>query len=359
MRARSVMEQFAEARLELRAPMEVYVPELLWKDRSLAEGARYLWVFLRMLRIIGSKFTFADLRGITGLSQRSLVKYLDTLKQRGWLEYVRTGRTVAVRPLWPVRSAALKLQDDILLDRSLPHAARWVWGVIRDLDRQFTYQSLMERTGYSRNSLIKYIRVLQEKGYLGGTVQRVARRKHFSFVAANPAEARRQEELALFEKDKSRVERKAGYSYGQFLMARKVELRTDTYVVENGELNWLENRRTGGRLQYDVLLPEYKVALEFQGPQHYRVTSVFPSEDQLRLQQERDQLKRTLSVQAGFKLVEIHALNLSFEHIDQVLAELGVPIRPVPDEKRYVYQALRRYADQYRFKVLREEQMVV
>lgn len=348
-----------EERLHLRQPMDVHVPDLLWKDRSLPEGARYMWAFLRMLRIVGRRFTFAELRELTGLSQGSVVAYLRKLKERGWLTYVRSGRSVELRPLWPVSCASIKLQDDILLDRTLPHAARWVWGVIRGMGQEFTYQTLMECTGYSRNSVAKYLRVLGERGYLEGTVRRVARRKHFSFTAENPAEARRQQELALFEKDKARADRKAGYSFGQFLMARTVELRTGTYAVENGEVNCLVNQRTGGRLQFDLLLPEYKVALEFQGPQHYRVTRMYPSEQQLQAQRERDRVKRTLSAQAGFRLAEVDAANLSFEYIEQLLAGMGVPLRPVPDEKRYVYQALVRYADQYRFKALREGTMVV
>lgn len=356
---RSAREKLADVRLELRQPMEVHVPELLWKDRTLPEGARYLWAVLRMLRAVGRGFTFADLRDLTGLSQGSLRSYLQKLKERGWLEYVRTGRTIEARLIWPAASAALKLQDDILLDHTLPHAARWVWGVIRMLEEPFTYQVLMERTGYSRNSLIKYLRVLTESGYLEGEVRRASRRKQFALRAGNPAEDKRRQELALFEMDKARVEHKAGYSFGQFLMARKVELRTGTYVVENGELNCLVNRKTGARLQYDVLLPEYKIALEFQGPQHYRVTGLYPSEDQLLQQQERDRLKRVLSAQAGFTLVEIDARSLSFESIDQLLVRMGVPLMPVPDEKRYVYQALRRYADAYRFKALREEHMAV
>ena len=65
-------------------------------------------------------------------------------------------------------------------------------------------------------------------------------------------------------------------------MARTVELRTGTYVVENGELNCLVNRKTGGRLQFDLLLPEYKVALEFQGPQHYGSPGCTPARSNCR-----------------------------------------------------------------------------
>jgi len=353
---RSIREQLAEARLQLRKPMEIHVPDLLWKDRSLPEGARYFWAFLWMLRPVGRRFTFADLRDLSGLSQHSVVSYLRKLEARGWLEYVRSGRTVEVRLDWPVSCGFVRIQDDILLDRELPHAARWVWGVIRRLGHEFTYELLKEQTGYSRNSLIKYLGALADKGYLEGTVKRISRRKHFEYSVGNPAEARRREELALFEMDKAQVECKQGYSFGQFLMARKVELRTDTYVVENGEVNCLVNRKTGARLQYDVLLAEHRVALEFQGPQHFRVTEVYPSEAQLRRQQERDQLKRQLSAEAGIRLVEINALNLTFEHIEEVLAGLGVPLRPVPDEKRYVYQTLQRCSEQYRAKVLRAEQ---
>jgi len=335
--------------------MEVHVPDLLWKDRKLPEGARYLWAVLWMLRVVGRCFSFSDLRRFTGLSHRSVVKYLRELANHGWLHYARVGRKVEVSVLWPVECAFLKLQDDVLLDHSLPHAARWVWGVIRRLGEQFTYGLLIELTGYSHNSLTKYLRMLSGSGYLVGTVARVSRRKHFDYTAGSPAEVRRQEELEVFWREKSLVDLKPGYSFGQFMLARMVELCTHDHIVENAEMSCLQNRKTGGRLQVDVLLTHHSAAIEFQGPQHVRTTQLYPSAEELRAQQERDQLKRELSARARIKLGEVHARDLCFGRVEQVLIDLGVPTRPVPDEKRYVYQELLRYSERYRAKVRQDE----
>jgi len=342
------MEPHAEARLHQRRPQEVRVPDLLWKDRSLPEGARYLWCYLWMLRRTRTRFTFAELRAGTRLSQNSLLKYLNLLGQRFWLRYARSGRSVQVTALWPTSCRCLMLTDDLLLERDLPYGARWVWGVIRRLGRRFTYDELLKLTGYSQNSLIKYIRTLQQKGFLVGTACRVARRKAFDLTTDNPVEKRRQQHLAVFEKGRSIIEQWKAYSAGQFFLARMAELITDSVVFENVAASCLDNYRTGGRMAYDVVLSKYNVALEFQGPQHFRLTERFPDEAQLRAQQERDQLKRHLSLEAGIKLIEVFAQDLSFERIMELLQAAGVPTRPIPDEKRYVYQALVRLSERYR-----------
>jgi len=346
------MEAPSNNRLLQTKPLEVRVPDLLWKDRSLTEGARYLWCYLWMLRDTQRKFTFAELRRGTGLSQRSVLRHLDALANRLWLRYTRTGRSVQVQPLWPRSSRYIVLVDDLLLDHTLPHAARWVWGVIRRLGRRFSYRMLMKHTGYSHNSLTKYLRLLRSKGYLSGTVCRVGRRKAFDYTSGNPAEERRLAALAKFEKSKSLVEQWKAYSWGQFLFARKVEMLTGAVVIENGAASCLDNPETGGRMQFDLFLPKYHVALEFQGPQHTRLTHRFPDEAQLRAQQRRDELKRQLSREAGITLIEVFPEDLSFERLAELLHSAGVPLRPIPDEQRYVYQALRRHAGKYRAAVL-------
>ncbi|MBY6277418.1 hypothetical protein [Symbiobacterium thermophilum] len=348
------MEALANARVHQKRPLDVRVPDLLWRDRGLTEGARYLWCFLWMTRTTCTKYTFAELRRATGLSQHSLLRHLEALSRKLWLQYTRSGRTVEVQPLWPRSCRYIVLTDDLLLDRSLPHAARWVWGVIRRLGRRFSYQKLIQLTGYCHNSLTKYLRVLQEKGHLTGTTCRVGRRKAFDLTASNPAESRRLAALAKFEKSKSLVQQWRAYSFGQFLLARMVEMLTGTVLLENGAASCLDNPETGARMQFDLFLPKYSVALEFQGPQHSRVTQRFPDAAELQRQQQRDRLKRQLSEAAGIRLIEVHPPDLSFVRLSELLRAAGVPLRDVPDEERYVYQALLRHSERYRAAVRQE-----
>jgi len=66
-------------------------------------------------------------------------------------------------------------------------------------------------------------------------------------------------------------------------------------------------------------------------------------------------LKRKLSAEAGITLIEVFAHDLSFKRLAELLQAAEVPIRPIPDEKRYVYQALYRYAERYRAAAARGE----
>ena len=119
------VEALARLRLHQKKPLEVRVPDLLWKDRGLTEGARYLWCYLWMLRDICSRFTFAELRQGTGLSQHSLLRHLNVAGPQGLAE---------VLPLRPHRGGASPLAEVLPVDcagrrpaaRSQPSARRQV-----------------------------------------------------------------------------------------------------------------------------------------------------------------------------------------------------------------------------------------
>lgn len=335
-------------------PREVHVPDQLWRDRTLPEGAKHFWCVLRLMREtrLGSRIlvtTFSELRVETGASHNSIIKYFEVLESAEWLRVTRLGRSrLRVEIGWPRGASFLRLPEDILKDRKLPHAARWIWGVIRRHGRQFDYRQLMELTGYSHNTLTHHLKLLREQGWLEGDHRFAARRKRFDLAVANPPEERRQAELAKLLKAAQLVERTDRYSWGQFLTEQMVLLRAQAHVVRNGAASWLANDETGAWLECDVLLLKHKAVIEFQGPQHDGPTDRFSDPRQVAALQKRDQLKRERCRLAGFRLGEIRAQNLGFPAIDQILKQAGVPVQPVPDEKRYVHAVLEYYAAQYR-----------
>ena len=60
-----------------------------------------------------------------------------------------------------------------------------------------------------------------------------------------------------------------------------------------------------GRQHYDIYFPDHKVALEYQGIQHFEAIDLFGGEEGLKRTQERDEKKRKISEDNGVKLIEV------------------------------------------------------
>lgn len=60
-----------------------------------------------------------------------------------------------------------------------------------------------------------------------------------------------------------------------------------------------------GLLHYDFYLPDYNVLIEVQGIQHYGVVKYFGGEEQFKIQQKHDQMKRQYAKEHGYRLIEI------------------------------------------------------
>lgn len=91
-----------------------------------------------------------------------------------------------------------------------------------------------------------------------------------------------------------RVQTKWGNEYRLFLLvSRYVE---DAYYQYH--CDWL------GKQSYDIYSDKYKVAIEYQGQQHYEAIDLFGGEESLKYNLERDKRKRELSVLHGIRLLE-------------------------------------------------------
>ncbi len=60
-----------------------------------------------------------------------------------------------------------------------------------------------------------------------------------------------------------------------------------------------------GQLSYDVYISKLRIAIEYQGKQHYEPVEIFGGEESFRRQKERDEIKQQLSQEHGIKLVYI------------------------------------------------------
>ena len=60
-----------------------------------------------------------------------------------------------------------------------------------------------------------------------------------------------------------------------------------------------------GQQHYDIYFPEYKIACEYQGDQHFKAISYFGGEDSFKSNQERDKRKRRISKINDVILIEV------------------------------------------------------
>jgi len=85
-----------------------------------------------------------------------------------------------------------------------------------------------------------------------------------------------------------------------------------TRVIHQGRPRWLKPQ------SLDIYLPEWGVAIEYQGEQHQRPMSIFGGEEAFAAQQQRDARKRQLCAENGCTLIEV----LPGYDFDEVLARV-------------------------------------
>lgn len=117
-----------------------------------------------------------------------------------------------------------------------------------------------------------------------------------------------------------RVQARWGNEYRLFMMVSK-------YVPSayyQYRCDWL------GMQSYDIYLEEYKMAIEYQGQQHYEAISLFGGEEGLRATQERDEKKRRLSKEHGITMLEWgYSVLITEESVREFLQDNGVNIEIV------------------------------
>lgn len=100
------------------------------------------------------------------------------------------------------------------------------------------------------------------------------------------------------------------------LLFRRVEAALPNTVIEqHSRPSFL------GRQHYDVYVPAYKIALEYQGDQHYSAIEFFGGKGALKQNRERDARKRLLSKKNGVTQIDVHP-GYSLEELIRTLGDI-------------------------------------
>ena len=92
------------------------------------------------------------------------------------------------------------------------------------------------------------------------------------------------------------------------------------YVLEK-TFDWLKNPKTNANLYLDIYIDDIKVAIEYDGKQHFQPTMPHQTQDDVTAIQERDMIKEQLCEEHGIKLVRFsYKDNLSWDLLVQKLS---------------------------------------
>ncbi len=223
---------------------------------------------------------------------------------------------------------------DLLSDARVKPLAKYLYLVVRARGRA-SISELSRVTGISRETVRLQCRDLAEAGWIAISAEPSRR----TLVAAAPRST--QEALAQRLKEN----RWEAAHAGEFLMKSWLDLLVDSdNYVDNSRPSFLVSPVTGQLMEYDRYYRE-GVAFEYQGSQHYEMTSQFPEEPELQATQVRDHIKASLSQKNGITLVHIVEADLTLKTMQERIPDI-LPVRAVDEDGAYA-RMLTRLSDEY------------
>lgn len=101
-------------------------------------------------------------------------------------------------------------------------------------------------------------------------------------------------------------------------IVRTFLIKNDMKFISQGKFDWLINEK---HMKLDFYLPDYNVAIECQGGQHFFPVEHFGGEEVFKKQLESDSIKRKLCEEHGIKL--LYYSNLDIEYPYKVFTDLN------------------------------------
>lgn len=333
---------------------EILIPDSLWKDTDLHEKARWLWCYLWAHRAQKREYTFRELLDAVGTYKPTLVKHLNQLAERGWLCWKELDRTrLLVDAHWQHEGPCISLPRDLMDERRLEHAAKWLWGLIRRLDGPFNYDTLRQESPWRQTwRLDTLLWQLADRGWLlDHEPSRVgkSRCRMYKRTPVNPVALRRESETQQLRKalDEARVI--STEELARVVLANIVLAVTDGCPVfrnvSPAEFTCPETRQ---RLRFDVFLPKHRVALDVRRPEYDLPPEGLSLTDDAMRPHRQALYKIGLSLENGIEFLRIPPSQLQVEQVRGQLAgkvPLRRDLRPVAHLCSVLDEAARELSD--------------
>ncbi|MDB4897025.1 MAG: hypothetical protein JWN15_3287 [Firmicutes bacterium] len=299
----------------------VTVPAPLLMASGLSKSAKLVWMMLRLPKAGGGgplewprrrAGAPGHLHALAGVARSTTRTALSELERGGWLAPTLHSSFTQPRVTLPI---------ELLTDKHLGIQVKLLYGMLQltpgfhDLAGQFTYASLSALAGLSFSTAKRGVTALSRTGWL-----QMTRSEKFSpihFTLGNPAVTQYNRAVKAINR-----RRKQNPNKGESLMHEYLSaiINSDEYD-DNMSPAWLLNPFTGEELQFDRYYWA-GLAWEFNGPQHYDTTELYPDEDEARKQRARDFLKADICKDRGIPLVVVHSEDLRFATMRQKVSEV-------------------------------------
>jgi len=319
--------------------MTVRIPDRLLLDRGISKSAKLIWLHLRLSpEGIKNPPPIRLLEQDVGLSRPTIRNALDQLGRAGWL-----GSKITADRTWASIPRAL------IKERSLGATAILAYGVLqltpgfRFPGGHFTYDQLRDLTGAAPKTWSAAIKEL--RGLQWVRTWRGEQNGPSYFTLENPDLDHKRREVAAAQR---RLE-KARFR-GEALMREYLSLIVNSDEFQDDATpGFLVNPTTGEKIQFDRFYPP-DVAFEFNGPQHYGPTALYPDEEAFRKQRARDLIKIGLCKERSIKLEIVRAPDLVLHRMLE-LAGRHLPLRNLEGHEMLV-QYLETQSRKYRHRAM-------
>lgn len=165
------------------------------------------------------------------------------------------------------------------------------------------------------NTIHKYVHQISESGGSSGSGIRSVLSRLIQYY--NKELQNRVDDVFNQISREGRIQTRWGKEYQLFMIVNKLV----PYAYYQYRCDWL------GQQSYDIYLGKDKIAIEYQGQQHYEPISVFGGLEGLKATQARDEKKRKLSKEHGITMLEWkYSKSITEENVINFLKDNGVNV---------------------------------
>lgn len=318
-------------------PQTVWVPFTVLNDRTHSVITRLVWLLLG--RNPGA-LPDATLSQLSGLDPKTVAAARARLTQAPLTScFARPTPACAAIP-WSLLTTAGISAGARLLYGQLQGAP----GFARERG-SFTYAALSRLTGTSDDTLRRAVAELVTGGWL--TTEQANRKRPVTFTLRNPISPGLRARISHLRHKVRNAEHRGETLLLEFL---QVLIAVNAHE-DNAAPEFLLNPYSGELMELDRYYPDFGIAVEFNGAQHYEETELATFTETVK-QVGRDAMKAFICKARGINLVIIHPEDLTLATLDRKIPK-ALPRRPLGGQEPLV-AALEEMAAEYRERTAQE-----